>query len=67
MFALHVTAARQKMEKRKRIISGRRTARRIAEAVTEDYDETEREKERRGGMKRKCSLKSYEEEAQDIV
>lgn len=46
MFALHVTAARQKMEKRKRIISGRRTARRIAEAVAEDYDETEREKKK---------------------
>jgi len=57
----------KKMEKRKRIISRRRTARRIAEAVAEDYDETEREKERKGGVKRKCSLRSYEEEVQDIV
>jgi len=47
--------------------SRRRTGRRISEAVVEDYDETEREKERRGGIKRNCSLRSYEEGIQDIV
>jgi len=52
----------KKMEK-----SRRRTGRRISEAVVEDYDETEREKERRGGIKRNCSLRSYEEGIQDIV
>jgi len=47
--------------------SRRRTGRRISEAVVEDYDETEREKEWRGGIKRNCSLRSYEEGIQDIV